>query len=79
VTLRHLLTHTDGFGYGTWHEPIKRFAKATKIPSRPTGKRAALMVEAASGHKLGDYLAANILGPLGLNSTGFRVTDDMGG
>jgi methyl acetate hydrolase len=100
VTLRHLLTHTAGFGYDTWHEPIKRFAKATRIPNRGTGKRAALgtplmfdpgtrweygigidwaglMVEAASGQKLGDYLAANILGPLAMNSTGFKITDDM--
>jgi methyl acetate hydrolase len=42
VTLRHLLTHTAGFGYDTWHEPIKRFADATNIPSRRTGKRVAL-------------------------------------
>ncbi len=33
------------------------------------------MVEAASGQRLGEYLAANILGPLGMNSTGFKLTD----
>ncbi|MDG2285222.1 MAG: serine hydrolase [Alphaproteobacteria bacterium] len=100
VTLRQLLTHTAGFGYETWHEPIKRFAEATNIPNRGTGKRAALgtplmfdpgdrweysiaidwaglMVEAVSGQKLGKYLAANILEPLGMTSTGFKITQDM--
>jgi CubicO group peptidase (beta-lactamase class C family) len=33
-------------------------------------------VEKASGQKLGDYLAANIFGPLGMKDTGFRLTAD---
>ena len=100
VTLRQLLTHTAGFGYDTWHEPIKRFAEVTKIVSRRTGKRAALatplmfdpgtrweyginidwvglMIEAASGKTLGAYLTDNVLGPLGMNSTAFKITGDM--
>ena len=100
VTLRQLLTHTAGFGYDTWHGPIKRFAEVTKIVSRRTGKRAALgtplmfdpgtrweyginidwaglMIEAASGQKLGAYLADNVLGPLAMNGTGIKITEEM--
>ena len=35
------------------------------------------MVEAASGKKLGQYMRDNILGPLGMDSTGFTITDSM--
>ncbi len=36
-----------------------------------------LMVEVVSGMRLGDYLQQNILGPLGMDSTGFAITDKM--
>ena len=35
------------------------------------------MVEAVSGQKLGDFMAKNILEPLGMTSTGFKLTPDM--
>ena len=35
------------------------------------------MVEATSGKKLGQYMHDNILGPLGMDSTGFKITDSM--
>jgi CubicO group peptidase (beta-lactamase class C family) len=35
------------------------------------------MIEAASGLRLGEYLKRNLTGPLGMNSTGFRITPDM--
>jgi len=35
------------------------------------------MVEAVSGQKLGAYLQANIFGPLGMDSTAFRITPAM--
>ena len=35
------------------------------------------MVEAVSGQKLGEYLSENLLGPLGMNDTAFRITDGM--
>ena len=34
------------------------------------------MVEAVSGKKLGRYMRDNILGPLGMDSTGFTITDE---
>src|SRR4051812_32572150 len=38
ITLRHLLTHTAGFGYEQWHPDINRYVKAKALPSRGTGK-----------------------------------------
>jgi methyl acetate hydrolase len=35
------------------------------------------MVEAISGKKLGQYMQENILDPLGMSSTAFRITPDM--
>ena len=36
-----------------------------------------LMVEAASGMRLGDYLQQHLLGPLGMDSTAFGISADM--
>ena len=33
ITLRHLLTHTAGFTYSTWSEPMTKYEKATGTPS----------------------------------------------
>lgn len=35
------------------------------------------MIEAVSGQTLGQYLKDNLLGPLGMNSTAFRISPDM--
>ncbi len=35
------------------------------------------MVEAASGMSLGEYMAENIFGPLGMTDTAFKISDDM--
>ncbi len=35
------------------------------------------VVEAASGQQLGDYLVQNVLGPLGMSDTAFKITPDM--
>ena len=32
ITLRHLLTHTAGFTYSVWSEPMTRYQKVTGIP-----------------------------------------------
>ena len=37
------------------------------------------MVEAVSGQRLGQFMHDNILGPLGMDSTAFRITDAMRG
>ena len=35
ITLRHLLTHTAGFGYDTWNAELKRATTALGLPGRP--------------------------------------------
>ncbi len=42
ITLRHLLTHTAGFGYDTWNADLNAYAKACDVPPARTGKLAAL-------------------------------------
>jgi CubicO group peptidase (beta-lactamase class C family) len=100
ITLRHLLTHTAGFDYETWHEPINRYIRFKQLPPRSTGRRVTLttplmfdpgtrwdhsiaidwvglMIEAVTGISLGDYMQENIFTPLGMASTGFRLTDAL--
>ena len=42
ITLRHLLTHTAGFGYEMWNPELIRYVAATGMPSIMTGELAAL-------------------------------------
>jgi methyl acetate hydrolase len=42
ITLRHLLTHTAGFTYSIWSEPMAQYEKATGIPFIGECKVAAL-------------------------------------
>jgi methyl acetate hydrolase len=42
ITLRHLLTHTAGFGYEMWNEPVLRYQQATDLPPISTWKLEAL-------------------------------------
>jgi CubicO group peptidase (beta-lactamase class C family) len=44
ITLRHLLTHTAGFGYEMWDPQLIRYVKAVGTPSILTGKLASLEV-----------------------------------
>ena len=44
ITLRHLLTHTAGFTYSIWSEPMGRYQKATGTPDVGECKNAALTV-----------------------------------
>ncbi|HEU5197523.1 MAG TPA: serine hydrolase domain-containing protein [Methylomirabilota bacterium] len=42
ITLRHLLTHTAGFGYEQWDPSINRYVKQSGLPPRATGKIATI-------------------------------------
>ena len=42
ITLRHLLTHTAGFGYEQWDANLARYVPATGMPSTSTGRVASL-------------------------------------
>jgi methyl acetate hydrolase len=44
ITLRHLLTHTAGFGYEVWDPDLIRYVSVTGIPSFLTGQLAALQL-----------------------------------
>jgi methyl acetate hydrolase len=100
VTLRHLLTHTSGFGYEFLSTPIQQYQKAKGVPSilscEPLALKLPLLfdpgerweygigldwagrvVEAASGQKLSEHLKQNVLGPLGMGDTAFRMTASM--
>src|SRR5690349_7265114 len=43
ITLRHLLTHTAGYGYPVWNELLNRYYEKTKLPSTATCTNAALL------------------------------------
>ncbi len=100
LTLRHLLTHTGGWGYDLWSADLVRYQKLKDIPGIGSCKNICLTVpllsdpgerwtygigidwagktvEAVSGQKLGVYLQENVFGPLGMNSTAFKITPDM--
>ena len=100
ITLRHLLTHTAGFGYDIWNPEILRYREVMDVPTIGTGLDKSLttpllfdpgarwqygigidwagkMVEAVTGKKLGQVMHDDLFGPLGMDSTGFRLTPAM--
>ncbi len=42
ITLRHLLTHTSGFGYDIWNGDLARYCRITGLPAPRTGRLASL-------------------------------------
>ncbi len=75
VTLRHLLTHTSGFAYGTWHEAMSRFESSggddTHVLAFEPGAQwqygpstfwVGRLDEAAPGITLKKYFQQNLLG-----------------
>src|SRR5215510_5603166 len=88
ITIRHLLTHTSGIGYGFASPMLTKIIEKTKKseldlpllfdPGESWAYGAStrvlgLVVEAISGQKIDAFLQARILGPLGMNDTSYLV------
>jgi CubicO group peptidase (beta-lactamase class C family) len=88
ITIRHLLTHTSGIGYGFSSPVLAKIIEKTKkneldLPllfdpgeSWAYGASTRVLghvVEAISGQKIDAFLHARILGPLGMNDTSYLV------
>jgi CubicO group peptidase (beta-lactamase class C family) len=43
ITLRHLLTHTAGYGYPVWSEDLKRYYETQNLPATSTCKNESLL------------------------------------
>ena len=97
MTLRHLLSHTAGFGYTDWNADLKRALAHDDMPRIPTNfdqvarcpllfdpgtdwnygistDMVGLVIEAVSRQSLERYLHDHVLGPLGMEDTGFLLS-----
>jgi methyl acetate hydrolase len=88
ITIRHLLTHTSGIGYGFSSPTLAKIIEKTKKseldlpllfdPGESWAYGAStrvlgLVVEAISGQKIDAFLQSRILGPLGMSDTSYLV------
>ena len=91
ITLRHLLTHTSGFGYSgmtveegdynkeNWDYSAwpRHFESGTKFLYGTSTDWAGKLVEKLSGMDLEAYFRKNITGPLKMDRTFFNVPDSL--
>jgi methyl acetate hydrolase len=91
ITLRHLLTHTSGFGYGFIEQRLQDFNKeGWQFEDLPRMEKPGVLwrygtstdwvgkvVEKLSGKSLEDYFRDHITGPLGMHATWFNVPEDL--
>lgn len=92
ITLRHLLTHTSGFGYGcctdlelsqfdyeNWKHPDapRRFESGTHFLYGTSLEWVGKLIEKVSNSTLEDYFRENITEPLKMARTFFNVPDSL--
>ncbi|NNF59373.1 MAG: beta-lactamase family protein [Rhodothermaceae bacterium] len=93
ITLHHLLTHTAGFpgGIGDDYEAIDREAYIARALETPLNRAPgagyeysnvgfallAAIVEQVSGQSYDAYLQDEVLGPAGIEHTGYRLPDGL--
>ncbi|MGH9237448.1 MAG: serine hydrolase domain-containing protein, partial [Vicinamibacterales bacterium] len=88
ITIRHLLTHTSGIGYGFASQTVTALSQKTKMteldlpllfdPGEGWAYGASTrvlghVVEAISGQKIDAFLDSRILKPLGMHDTSYAV------
>lgn len=91
ITLRHLLTHTAGFGYDFTSPRLQAFQpESWEYEDKPrlfepgeswrygtSTDWAGRVVEKISGQTLEQYFRDNITGPLGMDATWFNVPENL--
>lgn len=91
ITLRHLLTHTAGFGYNStssrlnnfnpenweYEDKPRLFEPGTHWHYGTNLDWVGKIIEKVSGQDLETYLKENITGPLNMNRTWFNVPDSL--